>query len=158
LPDASPREGKTLKRLLSLLVAMLLVPALAAAADKKDDMKHPDEKRPEGDPVALVAPRVVYGAQQVRLSVRFSAPVNSAQAFELSSSDPAALSVPATVSLTAVDTETGVMAQTRAVNVDKTVTIRMHPRSGGQDLTAVVTVRPIAMRKAEPQPARELKR
>jgi hypothetical protein len=65
---------------------MLLVPALAAA-EKQVDNKHPEERRPEGDPVALVAPRVVYGAQQVRLSVRFSAPVNSAQAFELSSSD-----------------------------------------------------------------------
>ena len=147
-----------MKRLLSLLVAMLLVPALAAAADKQVDHKHPDEKRPDGDPVALVAPRVVYGAQQVRLSVRFSAPVNSAQAFDLSSSDPAVLSVPAAISLTAVDTETGVMAQTRAVNVDTTVTIRMHPRSGGPDLTAIVTVRPMPMRKVEPQPARELKR
>lgn len=147
-----------MKRALSLLVALLLVPALAVAADKKDDKKHRDEKRPEGRPVALVAPRVVYGAQQVRLSVQFSAPVNSAQAFDLTSSDPAVLSVPATVSLTAVDTETGVMAQTTAVNVDKTVTIRMHPRGGGQDLTAIVTVRPVPLRKAEPQPARELKR
>jgi hypothetical protein len=147
-----------MKRVLSLLIAMLLVPTLAATADKMVDKKHPDEKRPEGDPVALVAPRVVYGAQQVRLSVRFSAPVNSAQAFELSSSDPTVLSVPATVSLTAVDTETGVMAQTTAVNVEKTVTIRMHPRGRGPDLTAIVTVRPVPLRQAQPQPAPQLKR
>lgn len=145
-------------RLLSLLIAMLLVPALACAADKQVDKKSKDEKTPDGAALALVAPRVVYGAQQVRLSVRFSAPVNSAHTFDLTSSDPAALSVPATVSLTAVDTETGVMAQTTAVNVEKTVTIRMHPRGGGQDLTAIVTVRPMPMRRAEPQPARDLKR
>jgi hypothetical protein len=133
-------------RRLGLLVAVLMVPAVVSAADKKDDHKKTDDRRPEGSVVALAAPPFVFGGQPVRLSVQFSGPVTSPQTFQLSSSDPAALSVPATVALTAADGETGVMAQSADTLTEKLVTIRLRRPGDGRELTARVMVRPIPQR------------
>jgi hypothetical protein len=135
-------------RRLSLLVALLLLPTLVYAAEKKDDKKKKDEKKADGQAVALVAPPWVLGGQPVRLSLRFSGPVHAEQTFDLSSSDPSALRVPATVSLSAPDGEVAFTVQTAESTTEKTVTISL--RGSGRELTTRVIVRPTPLTADRP--------